>query len=194
VSHKRSLILSLTGLVVLVTSVFLLAITPSLTSAQCGDTPPKSSCITCHEKEDPVTNNGEWHGIHALKDCCTNCHGGNCSAMEKDLAHEGLVTDPLEDIYINCYHCHPDDYQDRAERFAILLGVTPGSSPTATPFPAGSGALHEIVILPTASLPGSHFNLWVPTLLGFILIIILLMIFGVALYKLRRTGHIRGQA
>jgi hypothetical protein len=193
-SRKRFLIAGLTGLIFLAVGLLLWAMTPSFASAQCGDTPPKSSCITCHEKEDPVFQNGAWHGIHALKDCCTNCHGGNCSATDKTLAHEGLVADPLEDIYVNCYHCHPDDYQEKAQRFAVLLGVTPGSSPTATPFPSGPGGVHEIVILPRASLPVSRVNLWGYALGGFVLTFILLMTFGVAFYKHRRSGHICTQS
>ena len=47
--------------------------------AQCGE-PPLSSCATCHAIEDPVNENGEWHIIHAAKDICINCHGGNASA------------------------------------------------------------------------------------------------------------------
>ena len=105
---------------------------------------------------------GEWHSIHALKDCCAHCHGGNCIATDKDLAHEGLVTHPLEDIYTNCYHCHPNDYQERAARFAVILGVIPGSRPTATPVAAEHVDIHPVVIQtvqihPQASLPVLNF-------------------------------------
>jgi len=129
--------------------------------AQCGDNPPKSSCITCHEKEEPVYQNGEWHGIHALKDCCASCHGGNCSAQDKDLAHESMVAKPLTDIYTDCRGCHPDDYIERAGRFAAILGVTPGSSPTATPVPAATEVDHEMVILPTFSSSTPSFQPWI---------------------------------
>jgi hypothetical protein len=143
--------------------------------AQCGDTPPKSSCITCHAQEAPVYQEGEWHGIHALKDCCTNCHGGNCSAQDKDLAHESLVAHPLDDIYTNCHTCHPDDYSERAVRFALLLGVTPGSSPTATPVPTAPVVEHEIVIPTFPSLPSSSTQPWAFILggLGFAVLFVL---------------------
>jgi hypothetical protein len=36
-----------------------------------------------------------------------------------------MVRHPLEDTYTNCHACHPDDYPQRAERFAVALGVTP---------------------------------------------------------------------
>lgn len=32
--------------------------------AQCGE-PPPSSCVTCHAQEDPLSEKGEWHIIHA---------------------------------------------------------------------------------------------------------------------------------
>jgi hypothetical protein len=104
---------------------------PSPAMAQC-ENPPPSSCVTCHAQEDPVSENGEWHIIHASKDICVNCHGGNGSAVEKDLAHASLVAQPLSDIYTDCHSCHPD-YEERAGKFAPILGVTPGSCATPTP-------------------------------------------------------------
>jgi hypothetical protein len=98
--------------------------------AQCGG-PQTSSCSTCHAQEDPVNEKGEWHIIHASKDICMNCHGGNGSALDKDSAH------PLDDIYTDCHSCHPD-YDERAARFAPTLGVTPGSCATPTLVPIGN--------------------------------------------------------
>ena len=73
--------------------------------AQCGE-PQPSSCVTCHAQEDPVNEKGEWHIIHASKDVCINCHGGNAITMNKDLAHENLMANPLSDIYTDCHSCH----------------------------------------------------------------------------------------
>jgi hypothetical protein len=120
--------------------------------AQCGDTPADSSCKTCHDQSDPVYGRGEWHDIHARKDCCWNCHGGNTQAQDKDLAHEGMTANPLEDVYTDCYACHPEDYQARAERFGAVLGVNPSSSePPSKPEPPQSGSQEELqlIILPT---------------------------------------------
>lgn len=107
-SRKRPLMSQGMGMLFLAMGLALW--TESSALAQCGDTPVKSSCITCHEKEDPVYGLGEWHTIHAREDCCTNSHGGNFSAMDKDLAHEGPVANPISDIYTNCHGCYPDDY------------------------------------------------------------------------------------
>ena len=130
--------------------------TPVRVQAQCGDVPPDSSCIACHETEHPVYDAGEWHILHARKDCCAQCHGGNCSAMDKSQAHEGLIANPLEDIYTNCYHCHPYDYQARAEKFSLALGVTPGSRPTPTPLSLVAAVSHPLVIAsPDDTSPGA---------------------------------------
>jgi hypothetical protein len=102
--------------------------------ADCG-VPQPSSCTTCHLQEDPVSDKGEWHIIHASKDICINCHGGNGSTMNQDLAHATMTANPLSDIYTDCHSCHPEDYIGRAELFAPTLGITPGSCATPTPVP-----------------------------------------------------------
>jgi len=104
--------------------------------AQCGgDQPPQSSCCACHAGAHPVSLNNKWHQVHANKDCCWNCHGGNDTTQDKELAHVGLVLHPLDDIYTKCHACHRDNYQQRAEQFALAMGATPTGSKTPTPLP-----------------------------------------------------------
>ncbi len=117
--------------------------------ADCGG-PASSSCTTCHAQEDPVSGKGEWHIIHASKDICINCHGGNGTTMNKDLAHENLTAKPLDDIYTDCHSCHPRDYAGRAGLFAATLGLTPGSCATPTPLP---------VSLTSGELPSGGINI-----------------------------------
>jgi hypothetical protein len=157
--------------------VVLVILTVSSARAQCGDTPPDSSCITCHEYQgtDPVYGKGEWHDIHASKDCCWSCHGGNTRTQDKDLAHVGMTKNPLVDIYMDCHSCHPEDYPARAERFAIALGVTPGSSPTGTPVPAGLFVEHPIVVIPP-SLPNASSAFLTPLALGGLALIALFLL------------------
>ena len=52
--------------------------------------------------------------------------------MDKDQAHVGVMRNPLGDTYLSCHQCHPDDYQQRAEKFAVVLGVTPQSHEPVT--------------------------------------------------------------
>ena len=64
--------------------------------------------------------------------------------MDKSLAHEGLVAQPLSDIYTDCHSCHPADYIARSDKLAATLHVTPEScaTPTAVAVYEGSGGLH----------------------------------------------------
>jgi hypothetical protein len=163
-NYQRSLI----GMLLFSLLILLLAKPPIPVLAQCGDYPPASSCYTCHEATYPVFGEGEWHEIHARKDCCWSCHGGNTQAQDKDLAHEGMTLQPLNDTYTDCHACHPDDYQDRAERFGAVLGLIPVShAPTpapSTPFTLGEDL--QIVILPTPSQARAPAVPFYPELLG----------------------------
>jgi hypothetical protein len=129
--------------ILLIASLILLAIglvallAPQTVVAQCED--PKPSCCACHATAHPVGEQGEWHTIHARKECCRACHGGNDQTDDKDTAHAGMTLHPLDDTYLACHQCHPDDYQQRAKVFAVALHVTPQSSePTARPAIAAS--------------------------------------------------------
>ncbi|HIC90071.1 MAG TPA: hypothetical protein EYP04_11815 [Anaerolineae bacterium] len=86
--------------------VYLLAVSGTPTSAQCGSS--ASSCKNCHEiqGQDPVNDKGEWHTAHAFGDFCEFCHAGNVQAKTIDQAHAGMV-DPLEDVQAGCQSCHP---------------------------------------------------------------------------------------
>ena len=119
------------------------AVSTSRVSADCS-VPPKSSCISCHAPDGHVTAMGEWNNVHLNQDMCTSCHGGNGSAMDKSLAHAGMVAQPLSDIYTDCHSCHPADYQARSNQLAATLNVTPEScaTPTAVAVYAGSGGSH----------------------------------------------------
>jgi len=137
-------------------------------SAQCGDIPADSSCITCHAESYPVYGVGEWHVIHARKDCCWNCHGGNTQAMQKDLAHEGMTLFPLQDIYQSCYACHPADYGDRAVRFGNALGVVPSAEklpPPSKPLQKGTQEELMLVILSTPEAARFPVISWRPEIL-----------------------------
>jgi len=186
--RKGFLALDMAKVLLLAAGLSLWARFPTTARAQCGDNPPDSLCITCHEKEAPVYGEGEWHNIHARNDCCTNCHGGNCSAIEKDLAHEGLGAHPLEDIYTNCYPCHPDDYEGRADRFAALLGVTPASRPTPTAVPVAPSVEHPIVILQPSIPISSAPQPWLLALAGLAFTGILLLSLGLTYHRLHTQG------
>ena len=143
-TQKVSPILLIASLLVLAIGLSVL-LAPQTAVAQCGD--PKPSCCTCHATAHPVTNEGEWHTIHARKECCSACHGGNDRTAVKETAHAGMTLHPLQDTYLACHQCHPDDYQRRAEVFAVALHVTPQSSEPLT---------KTVVFQPPDNVPPLH--------------------------------------
>jgi hypothetical protein len=154
-------------------------LTPAAVSAQDGGVPessgcsnlPESSCYVCHAQTQPVSMASEWHAIHARQDCCWNCHGGNAQTMDQDQAHVGLMPNPLDDIYLSCHPCHPDDYQQRADRFAAGLDITPKSSAPITVAVAVQLPHSELVSQPPiTTLPGNGLDsfLWPMTLVGIV--------------------------
>ena len=81
---------------------------------------------------------------------CVICHGGDSSLSEKDLAHEGIITDPS---YVSCESCHQEIMQDDThslhntlQGFKSVLEVRGGDlsegSPLATAFENHCAACH----------------------------------------------------
>lgn len=172
----------------LIGMIVLLAIGAVPVLAQCED-PEPSSCTSCHAREDPVNKNGEWHIIHAGKDICINCHGGNARAIDKDLPHEGLMAHPLDDIYTDCHSCHPD-YDARAAQFASILGVTPNSCATPTSIPVSNisdGPPSVNVNVPNSSVSSTS-SLQLFGMVGAWLSILTLFFFGVKWLERHHAG------
>ncbi len=155
-SRKLLYLLSITAGALILAGVALW-LTQATAQAQCGS--QASSCKNCHEVQakKPVNSDGKgWHTLHAFGDFCANCHAGNVQATDETAAHTGMVA-PLSDIKANCAACHPNDTQTRAEKYAVLLGVTiggAGAGPAATPGAASGQATPA----PTATNPPSGGN------------------------------------
>lgn len=122
--YRKIAFLLLSGGAILLTlglALWLMPVTP--VEAQCGS--QASSCKNCHEVQGelPVNNDGTgWHESHAFGDFCYMCHAGNQQATDIDAAHTGLV-DPMSDVQAACQQCHATDLMDRAEVYAVALGV-----------------------------------------------------------------------
>jgi hypothetical protein len=110
---------------------------PRPAEAQCGSA--ASSCRNCHEvqKVAPVSAKGAWHTQHAFGDFCAFCHSGNTKAKDKTAAHTGML-EPLADVKGACQSCHPNDYMDRAKKYADALGKPIGTG-TGTSAPPSAG-------------------------------------------------------
>ncbi len=124
----------------LITPAILLAALsmPCRLSAQCGSS--ASSCKSCHEtqRQDPVNTKGIWHTQHAFGDFCEFCHAGNVKAKDKDAAHAGSILNPLGDVKGSCQSCHPNDFMQRAQKYAAALGVTISAPVFHTSGPGGA--------------------------------------------------------
>jgi len=126
------------GFLLVACSISLMLVHP--VQAQCGS--QASSCKNCHEVQgqDPVNADGKgWHTGHAFADFCYICHAGNNQAVEKDAAHVGMVP-PLSDVKAACQQCHPNDLMERAQVYAVALGVEIGSGGTQPPTPLTSSS------------------------------------------------------
>ena len=130
---------------------------PRPASAQCGSS--ASSCKNCHEvkKQAPVNTKGAWHTAHAFGDFCEFCHAGNVKAKEKAAAHVGLLS-PLSDVKGGCQSCHPNDYLDRAKKFADTLGVEIGSASSPARMTASPSGVVDLASDGTAPCGSSGSN------------------------------------
>jgi hypothetical protein len=188
---SRLLVCSISALV----AGLLLWLTPAVVWAQDGGVPessgcshpPESSCITCHAQVDPIANQGEWHVVHARNDFCRNCHGGDDRTMDKAQAHVGMMRNPLGDTYLSCHQCHPDDYRQRAQQFAVILGVTPQSSEPVTATvalnPSGGMPAMPLPAASTSSVGAAGTSTWLA-----LLALVALLLIGVTL-TLRKLPH-----
>jgi hypothetical protein len=117
--------------------VLALAVTPA--QAQSGKPENDASCMSCHESLYLLYDTGKYYCFCGTRARCTYCHSGVLGALDKETAHQGLIAHPTQDNAAVCQSCHPDDYQQRVEKFTALGGIRP--TPLAavyTPPPASS--------------------------------------------------------
>ncbi len=118
--------------------MFLSLTVPQSAQAQCGSS--ASSCKNCHEvqAEAPVNNDGtNWHEAHAFGDFCEFCHAGNVQATDAETAHVGMEA-PLDNVQVSCGNCHAADLAERADVYAVALGVELGNGGGGSDSGAGS--------------------------------------------------------
>lgn len=117
-----------------------------------------SSCMNCHEIEakDPINDKGAWHIQHTMTDMCSICHGGDPQASDQAAAHAGLILNPLTNASASCLICHPDDFQARADQYAVLLEtVQAQATPTFTVTPQASPTPTAVATEKAAPQPGN---------------------------------------
>ncbi len=66
-----------------------------------------NSCLSCHEDLYYLHDTGCWYCMSdAHKDRCDDCHEGNPSAVQEEVAHIGLLKHPQENAAAKCLECH----------------------------------------------------------------------------------------
>lgn len=101
-----------------------------------------ANCLACHVDLYFLYDTGNWHCLCEASPSCVHCHGGQPESMKADLAHAGMIVNPLQENAVVCQKCHPDEYQRRVDEFIAVAGgaVTGGRGrtfPTPGPEPTG---------------------------------------------------------
>jgi len=133
-------------------------ITPAL--AQDEIPPEDSTCKTCHENLYLLHDTGKWYCFCGTRLSCTECHGGQVGTMDEDLAHAGMIVNPLVDDAALCQNCHPDNYQEIVEKFALIAGVSDTPHPCPTYVPAAQVIQPPDTAGPTRLLRGLPSGGW----------------------------------
>lgn len=118
--------------------------------AQSPDPTPASQCAQCHESVYLLHDTGKWFCACASPMTCTCCHGGDAQAYDKDIAHLGMVTSPVQQDAVTCQSCHQEDYQEQVDYFASVAGI----QSTHPPLPTCAAPLEQMLLAPTQALPG----------------------------------------
>jgi cytochrome c553 len=85
-----------------------------------------NSCRTCHTRLYQNYDTGNWFCLCANRnERCVACHLGDQTAFDEEVAHAGLVPNPLVDPATYCGQCHPEDYQARVDGFIAMTGAQP---------------------------------------------------------------------
>jgi hypothetical protein len=113
-----------------------------------------------------------------------HCHGGQAGIVDEDLAHSGVIANPLQANAAVCQTCHCDDCQAHVDEFlAVAGGTVIEGQGRVFPTPAPEPSARPPVSLPTYRLPESLHQPWRVaglTLAGVMLVG--LSLFGLATY------------
>lgn len=123
----------------------ILAFTVNPAQAQSGKPENDASCMSCHESLYLLYDTGKYYCFCGTRARCTYCHSGVLGALDKETAHQGLIAHPIQDNAGVCQSCHPDDYQQRMEKFAAQGGVRPTPIVAIYTSPPASSATNELL-------------------------------------------------
>jgi hypothetical protein len=159
-----------------------------------GKPPKDTSCINCHLDQYWLYDSGKSYCLNETKVRCTECHHGRTDTAVKELAHEGLIANPVVNDAAVCQECHPDDYRSKIQKFASIAGVNPTPVPYSTCTPSalvsqtsdGAGGPRFL-----RGLPSGPWQAAGAALLGIAFLVVFL--FACRCWQIDRVGRLNGQ-
>jgi hypothetical protein len=118
------------------------------------------NCIKCHENLYFLHDTGNWYCLMESPMTCTQCHGGDPSALTQDEAHLGRAAHPVinEDIS-KCQECHPEQCYERVDLFDQVAGIS--EIKIAAPYtPAFKAETSDLVEIQIEQETSPWINLW----------------------------------
>jgi len=112
----------------------LILLLPRAVPARAQEATPENdeNCVTCHEHQYYLYDNGKWFCLCDAPMHCVYCHSGRTDTSDKELAHEGLVLYPTREHAARCQVCHTEDYMSRVVTFASVAGISSTPQPIVT--------------------------------------------------------------
>jgi hypothetical protein len=109
----------------------LILLLPRAVPARAQEATPENdeNCVTCHEHQYYLYDNGKWFCLCDAPMHCVYCHSGRTDTSDKELAHEGLVLYPTREHAARCQTCHAEDYMSRVVTFASVAGISSTPQP-----------------------------------------------------------------
>lgn len=94
-----------------------------------------SSCFRCHNGKRAGAPPSDarihpWHHEHAkVNYSCAGCHQGNPRILKQDVAHKGLIVNPVAEPAKSCASCHTSgDIQALVARYQSILSAKPSGN------------------------------------------------------------------
>jgi hypothetical protein len=107
---------------------------PSAVQAQEAiPTADHGTCIKCHENLYFLHDTGNWFCIRESPMRCVDCHGGDPSSLQQEIAHASRAAHPVIDEDVSkCQECHPAECDERVTKFNQMSGIS--NVPVAVPY------------------------------------------------------------
>jgi hypothetical protein len=119
---------------------FLTALAAGPVRAQGAVVENDANCVSCHEHQYYMYDNGKYFCLCEAPMHCVYCHNGRTDSYTKEVAHEGLVLYPTQNEAESCQSCHGADAMARVVTFDEIAGIGSEPIPVITATPAAQAA------------------------------------------------------